>query len=148
MGLPLNSTVGLCRKPAPKIKHQIVDKAQYVPKRLTIVQMDNPLKPILAGLEAKLGAFEQRARARQTLLEKVRAALPAPENEHVISAAYEKDQLVIAADTAVWCDRLRYCQDTLLAGLAATGERSVTKLKVRVGQLHPGAADETSQFKP
>lgn len=100
--------------------------------------MANPLKPILAGLGAKLGALERRAQARQTLLAKVRAALPAPENEHVISAAYQQSELVITADSAVWSARLRYCQDLLLTGLTAAGETPFTKLRVRVGRAEPG----------
>lgn len=101
--------------------------------------MTNPLKPILAGLDAKLGALERRAQAQQTLLDKVRTVLPAPENEHVISAVYRQDALVITADSAVWSARLRYCQAVLHTGLTVSGETPFTKLRVRVGRPAPDA---------
>lgn len=117
-----------------------------MPQASTIATMSNPLKPILAGLDGTLARIERQAQARSSLLIKVQAALPAPENEHVVSAAYEKGALILAADSAAWCARLRYCQEALQTGLADRGETPFTKLRVRVGRLpNTGKTDKEAQ---
>jgi hypothetical protein len=78
--------------------------------------------------------LERRLQTNLDLLAKVRAALTGPEKDHVISATCRADTLVIVADAAVWCPRIRYAQDDLLAKLHATGETQFTKVKVKVGR--------------
>lgn len=104
--------------------------------------MTNPLKPILAGLGPKLAQFEQQAQERLQLRDQVRAALPAPEKDHVLSAAYDKDTLIITADSSVWSARLRYCEAELRTQFARMRGKEFAKLRVRVG--HQNDADHSN----
>jgi hypothetical protein len=79
-------------------------------------------------------ALERRVQATVDLTAKVRAALPGPEKDHVISASYRDDTLVVLADSAAWCPQIRYAQQELFARLRDAGETPVTKLKVKVGR--------------
>ena len=78
--------------------------------------------------------LERRAQATQDLSARVRETLPEPEKQHFLSASYREDALVISMDSAAWCSRLRYEQQTLIDALRAAGETRVTKIKVRVGR--------------
>ena len=78
--------------------------------------------------------LERRAQATQDLSARVRETLPEPEKQHFLSASYREDALVISMDSAAWCSRIRYEQQTLIDALHAAGETRVTKIKVRVGR--------------
>lgn len=93
------------------------------------------LKPITAGLSPRFANLERRAQATIELAERVRAALSAPEKDHVTSASYRAETLVVLADSAAWAARIRYAQQELLARLQAAGETRFTKLKVKVGRV-------------
>lgn len=93
------------------------------------------LKPITAGLSPRFANLERRAQATIELAERVRAALSAPEKDHVTSASYRAETLVVLADSAAWAARIRYAQQELLAQLQAAGETRFTKLKVKVGRV-------------
>jgi hypothetical protein len=97
--------------------------------------MSDRFKPIGAGLGPLLQDLERRAQATHDLTTRVRATLPEPEKEHFVSASYREDTLVISMDSAAWCSRLRYEQQTLIDALHAAGETRVTKIKVRVGRV-------------
>jgi len=91
------------------------------------------MKPVTAGLGPLFAALEQRARATVDLTSKVRNALEGDEKDHVLSASYQGDTLVVTADSAAWCPHIRYAQAALLEKLRAAGETQFTKLKVKVG---------------
>lgn len=92
------------------------------------------MQPLTAGLGPRFADLERRAQQTVELAERVRAALPGPEKEHVISASYRDDALVVLMDSAAWGSRLRYAQQELLARLNAAGATQVTKLRVKVGR--------------
>lgn len=96
--------------------------------------MSDPFKRLSAGLGTLFTNLEQRVQAHMDLAVLVRNALPGPEKDHVVSAAYRDDTLVILADSAVWCPQIRYAQRTLLEALAQAGETRFTKVKVKVGK--------------
>ena len=95
--------------------------------------MSDRMKPLSAGLGTLIAALEQRGQAGVDLAEKVRTALAGDEKEHVISASYRSETLVITVDSAAWCPHIRYAQTDLLEKLRAAGETRFTKLKVKVG---------------
>jgi len=97
--------------------------------------MTDRLKPIGEGLGALFSRLQQRAEATHELTDKVRAALRGNEKEHVISASYREDSLVITVDSAVWTARVRYAHEVLRKALEASGEKPFTKLKVKVGRM-------------
>jgi hypothetical protein len=92
------------------------------------------LKPIGDGLGALFSELQKRAAGTQVLAEKVRAALPGKEKDHVLSASYRDDSLVVVVDAAVWSARIRYAHEALRKALEAAGEKPFTKLKVKVGK--------------
>lgn len=96
--------------------------------------MADHLKPLGAGLGPLFDALERRSQAAIDLTARIRAALTGPEKDHVVSASYRGDTLVVLADSAAWCPYIRYAQHALLAQLCEAGETRVTKLKVRVGR--------------
>ncbi|HEY5810355.1 MAG TPA: DciA family protein [Povalibacter sp.] len=91
------------------------------------------MKPITQGLGPLFADLERRARETQDLTTKVRQALTGPEKDHVISASYREDTLVVVIDSAAWGSRLRFLQDDLLKRLQDSKATQVTKLHVRVG---------------
>ena len=77
--------------------------------------------------------LERRTRETLDLTAKVRRVLAENEKEHLISAAYDEDTLVLTTDSAAWASRLRYVQEQLLSALREQGETQGTKIRVRVG---------------
>lgn len=96
--------------------------------------MSDKLRAFADGLGPRIAALEERAKAVLALSDKVRAALPEPEKNHVVSASYRDDTLVVSTDSAAWCGHIRYQEDLLRERLAAAGEKPFTQLKVRVGR--------------
>jgi hypothetical protein len=96
--------------------------------------MSGPFKRLSDSLGPLLAGLEQRAREMQDLTARVRAIMPSPEKEHLMSASYRGDTLVISMDSAAWCSRLRYDEKALLAALHKAGETKAAKIKVRVGR--------------
>jgi hypothetical protein len=96
--------------------------------------MPDRFKPLSETLGPLLADLERRAHATVELTDRVRAALPGDAKDHVISASYRGNTLVVLADSAVWCPHIRYAQQQLLATLQADGETQFTKLRVRVGR--------------
>jgi hypothetical protein len=96
--------------------------------------MSDRLKPMSDALGPLFTDLERRVQANVDLTAKVRAALSGPEKDHVISASYRDDTLVILADSAAWCPQIRYAQRELLDKLRKAGETQVSKLKVKVGR--------------
>ena len=101
--------------------------------------MSDQFKPLSEGLGPILAELERRAQATVDLAARVRGALPGPEKDHVLSATYKDQTLVILADSAAWATHIRYAQSELLERLRATGETRFTKLKVKVGRRPTGA---------
>src|SRR3954471_12792601 len=96
--------------------------------------MTNRLKPIGDGLGTLFSQLRKRAEATKELADKVRAALPGNEKEHVVSASYRGDALIVVVDASVWSARVRYAHETLRNALQAAGEKPFTKLNVKVGR--------------
>jgi hypothetical protein len=92
------------------------------------------LIPLSAGLGPQIAALENQAKAALGLLNQVRKALPEPEKNHVLSASYQDDTLIVTTDSAAWCTHLRYRETSLREQLVALGEKPFTVLKVRVGR--------------
>jgi hypothetical protein len=98
--------------------------------------MSNPLQPLAVGLGRQVQELEKRAAQALRMVDLVRAALPEPEKNHVLSASYRDDTLVIGMDSAMWTAHVRYREQALLRYLTKAGEKPFTVLKVQVG--HPG----------
>ena len=96
--------------------------------------MSQALTPLSAGLGPRIEALQNQAKAALALTDRVRLALPDPEKNHVMSASYDADTLVIAADSAAWCTRIRYVEEALRERWRAQGETPFTFLKVRIGR--------------
>jgi len=96
--------------------------------------MSDRLKPLTEGLGPRFADLERRAQATLDLTARVREALSGPEKDHVVSATYKDDTLVVLADSAAWATHIRYAQRPLLEQLQARGETRFTKVKVKVGR--------------
>src|SRR5262245_40361973 len=107
--------------------------------------MSDSFKQITAGLGSAFENLERRSRATVSLTQRVRAALSGPEKEHVISAIYQDETLVVVATSAAWGTRIYYSQQQLLEKLASQGETQFTKLKVQVGKPEIDPATSTDQ---
>jgi hypothetical protein len=95
--------------------------------------MSERMKPLSEVVSSLLSDLEQRVKTRIDLTERVRAALPGPEKDHVLSVTYRGETLIVIADSAAWCAHIRYAQQTLFERLQG-GEMQFTKLKVKVGR--------------
>lgn len=96
--------------------------------------MSERLKPIAAGLGPLFADLERRAQATVDLATRVRTALSGPEKDHVLSASYRDDTLVVIADSAAWASHIRYAQHELLERLRSAGETQFTKIRVKIGR--------------
>jgi hypothetical protein len=100
--------------------------------------MSERFKPLSETIGTLFTQLEQRVAVHIELTERVRAALPGPEKDHVVSASCRGDTLVILADSAAWCPHIRYAQAKLLELLVSAdlgpSETPVTKVNVRVGR--------------
>jgi hypothetical protein len=105
--------------------------------------MSAALMPLSQALGPQVAALEARAKQSFKLTDLVRAALPFPEKNHVLSASYRDDVLVISTDSPAWTAQVRYQEDTLRQQLQKAGEKPFTKLKVRVGQPPDQGSDGT-----
>ena len=95
--------------------------------------MSEFLKRMSDGLGPLFSDLERRTRETLDLTAKVRQILPENEKEHVISATYDEDTLLIVTDSAAWASRIRYGQEQMLAALRDQGETRGTRMRVRVG---------------
>lgn len=95
--------------------------------------MSEPMKPIVEGLGGLFADLERRTREVLDLTARVRQALDGPEKDHVLSASYREDTLVVVMDSAAWSSRVHYMQQALLEKVRSEGETQVTKVRVRVG---------------
>lgn len=100
--------------------------------------MSDRFKPLSEGLGPLFQELERRAKATVDLAARVREALAGPEKDHVVSATYKDETLIVLADSAAWATHIRYAQTELLDALRARGETRFTKLKVKVGRKPAG----------
>ena len=96
--------------------------------------MSDRFKHVSQDLGPLFASLERRVQATIDLTAQVRTALQGPEKDHVVSVTCREDTLVVLADSAAWCPRIRYAQQQVLAALRASGETRFTKLKVKVGR--------------
>lgn len=96
--------------------------------------MSERLKPISAGMGPLFADLERRAQASVDLATRVRSVLSGPEKDHVLSASYRDDTLVVVTDSAAWASHIRYAQQELLERLRGIGETQFTKIRVKVGR--------------
>ena len=86
--------------------------------------MSDRLKPLTEALARCSRTSNGASRPHVDLTERVRAALPGPEKDHVVSASYRDDTLVVLADSAAWCPQIRYAQRSSWSSLRAAVRRS------------------------
>ena len=96
--------------------------------------MNDPLKPLFAGLTPALEQLARKAAATQGLTALVRQSLAEPLRPHVVSAVRRGDDLVVIVDSAAWSARVRYAGPGLREQLATAGEAVAGKVRVRVGR--------------
>lgn len=96
--------------------------------------MSDRFKHVAADLGPLFADLERRVQSTIDLTVQVRTALQGAEKDHVVSVTCRDDTLVVLADSAAWCPRIRYAQQRVLDALHASGETRFTKLKVRVGR--------------
>ena len=96
--------------------------------------MSDRFKHVAADLGPLFADLERRVQSTIDLTVQVRTALQGAEKDHVVSVTCRDDTLVVLADSAAWCPRIRYAQQRVLDALHASGETRFTKLKVKVGR--------------
>jgi len=96
--------------------------------------MSDRFKHVTETLGPLLADMERRVQSTVDLTMQVRTALQGAEKDHVVSVSCRDDTLVVMADSAAWCPRIRYAQQRVLDALRASGETRFTKLKVKVGR--------------
>jgi hypothetical protein len=96
--------------------------------------MSDRFKHVAEDLGALFSDLERRVQSTVDLTVQVRTALQGAEKDHIVSVTCRDDTLVVLADAAAWCPRIRYAQQQVLAALRGSGETRFTKLKVKVGR--------------
>jgi hypothetical protein len=96
--------------------------------------MSDRFKHVAEDLGRLFSDLERRLQSTVDLTVQVRTALQGAEKDHIVSVTCRDDTLVVLADSAAWCPRIRYAQQQVLDALRANGETRFTKLKVKVGR--------------
>ena len=96
--------------------------------------MSDRFKHVAEDLGRLFSDLERRLQSTVDLTVQVRTALQGAEKDHIVSVTCRDDTLVVLADSAAWCPRIRYAQQQVLDALHASGETRFTKLKVKVGR--------------
>jgi hypothetical protein len=96
--------------------------------------MSDRFKHVAQDLGGLFADLERRVQATIDLTAQVRTALQGAEKDHVVSVSCHDETLVVLADSAAWCPRIRYAPQQVLDALRASGETRFTKLKVKVGR--------------
>ena len=96
--------------------------------------MSDRFKHVAEDLGRLFSDLERRLQSTVDLTVQVRTALRGAEKDHIVSVTCRDDTLVVLADSAAWCPRIRYAQQQVLDALRASGETRFTKLKVKVGR--------------
>jgi hypothetical protein len=96
--------------------------------------MSDRFKHVAEDLGRLFSDLERRLQSTVDLTVQVRTALQGAEKDHIVSVTCRDDTLVVLADSAAWCPRIRYAQQRVLDALRANGETRFTKLKVKVGR--------------
>lgn len=96
---------------------------------------DTPAIPRLGDLLSRddraLGRVLRRARAIESLTERVRAALPDPAAAHVVSVSPAETRLVVTVDGAAWAARLRFLHEDILRAAGEDGKDLAVAVRVR-----------------
>jgi hypothetical protein len=92
------------------------------------------LQPLASLISQRLESLELEAKAALAVVDQIRQLLPEPEKNHLVSASYQEENLLIRATTPEWCTRIRFHESALREALMAKGAKPFTKLKVRVGR--------------
>jgi hypothetical protein len=79
-----------------------------------------------------LAARAVQATENNTLIDAVRALLPADLAPHALAASQQRSQLLVTADGAVWSGRLRYAVATVLPALRRDWP-GISSVRLRVG---------------
>jgi len=90
------------------------------------------INELLRGGGKRLADLTARAQERSRVLDHVRAALPAPLSEAVVSAGLERGRLTIGVSGAAWAARLRYLTDTLREGVGSSLGVEIPSVRIRV----------------
>jgi hypothetical protein len=100
----------------------------------TAAAMQNPksLSELLARGGKRLSSLKVRAAERASILDQVRAALPARLGLAVATAGIEDGRLSIGVVGAVWASRLRYSTETLRKRVGESAGLEILTLRVRV----------------
>jgi hypothetical protein len=96
--------------------------------------MSDRFKHVAEDLGPMFADLERRVQSTLDLTAQVRTALQGAEKDHIVSVTCQDETLIVLADSAAWCPRVRYAQQRVLDALRASGETRFTKLKVRVGR--------------
>ena len=96
--------------------------------------MSDRFKHVAEDLGRLFSDLERRLQSTVDLTVQVRTALQGAEKDHIVSVACRDDTLVVLADSAAWCPRIRYAQHRCSTRSAPAVRRGFTKLKVKVGR--------------
>jgi hypothetical protein len=72
--------------------------------------MSDRFKQVADNLGGLFADLERRVQTTLDLTAQVRTALQGAEKDHVVSVSCRDDTLVVLADSAAWCPRIRYAQ--------------------------------------
>jgi hypothetical protein len=112
------------------------------------MQNTRSIKELLRAGGKRLGGFTAQARERSVVLEKVRAALPAPLAQRVVSAGFEGGTLRLGVAGAPWASRLRYAAETLRDKLGTSMGLTVQSVRIRVVPPRPAASPAYAAAPP
>ena len=105
-----------------------------------IMQNTRSIKELLRGGGTRLASLGAKAQERSAVLHQVRAALPAPLAERVVSAGVLDGTLSLGVAGAAWASRLRYAADSLRHHFAVSSGVAVRVVRIRVVPPSPTAA--------
>ena len=104
------------------------------------MQYPKPISELLHLGHNKLSDLEKRLRARDAVLEALKAALPANLADQVATAGIEAARLSVGVRSAVWATRLRYAMGAARPKVSAALGIDITAVRIRVVRSSDGPA--------
>jgi len=87
---------------------------------------------ILDKPDSLLKSLLQQSNGLKSINDSVQRLLPDELKNHCVVSEYNQSSLILIADNAAWCTRLRYISSELLTNLRKDGHHALANIQIKV----------------
>jgi hypothetical protein len=122
----MQNKVGRNKENCTVFAHKLLKAAPSRVKKL------KSINELLGSSGKRLSDLKARTQARTKVFDHVRAALPSPLAQSIVSAGLEHGQLTIGVAGSAWAARLRYVTEALRAQVGSSMRVDIHKVRIKV----------------